>query len=148
VGLYSDLPCPDDTWQEAEMLEACGRCRACMRHCPTGAITEDRFLLRAERCLVYHNERPGDVPFPSWIDPSWHNCLEGCMLCQRACPEDKEFWGWIEGREEFSEEETALLLKGGPRSRLAAETVARLERLDILGDLELLPRNLGVFLKA
>lgn len=148
VGLYSDLPCSADSWQEARMMESCRNCRACLHHCPTGAITEQRFLLHAERCLSFHNEQPGDVPFPSWIAPSWHNCLEGCMLCQRACPEDKDFWGWVEGKEEFSEEETALLLQGGPPDCLAKETIGKLERLDILGDLELLPRNLGVFLRA
>ncbi len=45
-------------------------------------------------------------------------------------------------------EETALLLQGGPQDRLAGETIKKLERLDILGDLKLLPRNLGVFLRA
>ena len=148
VGLYSDLPCHDDTWQEARMMEACRKCRACLNHCPTGAITEERFLLRAERCLSFHNEKPSDIPFASWINPSWHNCLVGCMLCQRACPEDKKFWSWTEGEEEFSEEETDLLLKGGPRDKLAKETIDKLERLDILDDLGLLPRNLGVFLRA
>ncbi len=148
VGFYSDLPCSEDTWQEARMMETCRNCRACLRHCPTGAITEERFLLHAERCLSFHNEQPGNIPFPSWVDPSWHNCLEGCMFCQRVCPEDKNFWGWIEGREKFSEEETGLLLQGGPQDRLAKETIDKLERLDILGDLELLPRNLGVFLRA
>ena len=148
VGLYSDLPCPEDKWQDLLMMEACRNCHACVRHCPTGAITEERFLLHAERCIVFHNERPSSVPFPTWIDPSWHNCLEGCMHCQRVCPEDKSFWGWIEGREEFSEEETALLLRGSPQDRLPQETIGKLERLDILGDLELFPRNLGVFLRA
>ena len=70
------------------------------------------------------------------------------MHCQRVCPEDKSFWRWIEGREEFSEQETALLLKGGPQDCLPQETIGKLERLDILGDLELFPRNLGVFLRA
>ena len=70
------------------------------------------------------------------------------MLCQRICPEDKKFWSWIEGNEEFSEEETTLLLQGGPRDRLAKETIDKLERLDIIDDLELLPRNLGVLLRA
>ena len=130
------------------MMEACRNCRACLNNCPTGAITEERFLLRAERCLSFHNEQPGNIPFPSWINPSWHNCIEGCMLCQRVCPEDKKFWSWVEGNEEFSEEETTLLLQGGPRDRLAKETIDKLERLDILDDLELLPRNLGVFLRA
>jgi formate hydrogenlyase subunit 6/NADH:ubiquinone oxidoreductase subunit I len=50
------------------------------------------------------------VPFPAWVDPVWRNCLVGCMICQRACPEKKEFLGWIEEGAEFSKEETALLL--------------------------------------
>ncbi len=69
------------------------------------------------------------------------------MHCQQVCPEDKGLMGWIEGREEFSEEETALLLKGNPQDHLPRETIGKLERLDILGDLELIPRNLGVFLR-
>jgi hypothetical protein len=64
-----------------------------------------------------------------------------------VCPEDRDFWGWTEGTEEFSEEETSLLLEGGPEERLPQETIGKLERLDMLGDLALFPRNLGVFLR-
>jgi len=147
VGLYSDLPCAGDEWQEPRMMETCQNCFVCMRHCPTGAISAERFLLCAERCIVFHNERPVSVPFPAWIDPAWHNCLEGCMRCQSVCPENKSFRGWIEEREEFSEEETTLLLKGSPQDGLPEETRGKLERLDILRDLEILPRNLGVFMR-
>ena len=115
------------------MMAACQNCAACLRHCPTGAISSERFLLHAERCLVFHNERPGDVPFPDWIDPAWHNCLEGCMHCQWICPENKRFRDWVEDKEEFSEEETELILRGGPPERLSKETIGKLERLDILG---------------
>lgn len=146
VGLYSDLPPIEDPWQELQMMETCENCRACLHHCPTGAITEERFLLHAERCIVFHNEKPSEIPFPAWLNPAWHNCLEGCMHCQSVCPEDKNFWDWIEEKEEFSEEETALLLKGGPLEALAAETVRKLERLDIQNDLALFPRNLEVLL--
>ena len=146
VGLYSNLPCADDGWREARMMAACQNCVACMRHCPTGAISSERFLLHAERCLVFHNERAGDIPFPGWIDPAWHNCLEGCMHCQWICPENKRFRDWVEDSEEFSEEETALILQGEPQERLSAETSGKLARLDLLGDLNILPRNLGIFL--
>jgi epoxyqueuosine reductase len=146
VGLYSDLPCADETWQEPQMMAACQNCIACRHHCPTGAISAERFLLYAERCLVFHNERPGSVPFPTWIEPAWHNCLEGCMHCQWVCPANKNLRGWVEEREEFSEEETKLLLRGEPQDGLSKETLDKLERLDILGDLNTLPRNLGVFL--
>jgi len=147
VAVYSDMPCEGDSWQEATMLTACKECELCRRACPTGAIPSDRFLLRAERCISYHNEKKGDVPFPSWIDASWHNCLEGCMRCQRACPLNKQLLGWVGEEEEFSEEETALLLDGASRDSLSEETVRKLGHLDILDDLGILPRNLGVFFK-
>ena len=54
-------------WHAPRMLPRCEHCRSCARACPTGAIAADRFLLHAERCLVFHNERPGTIPFPRWI---------------------------------------------------------------------------------
>ena len=35
-----------------------------------------------------NNERKGE--FPRWIWPSWHNCLVGCLSCQKACPVNKD----------------------------------------------------------
>lgn len=147
VAVYSGMPCEKDSWQEVTMLQKCEECELCRRACPTGAIPSDRFLLRAERCITYHNEKKGDVPFPSWIDASWHNCLEGCMRCQRACPLNKQFIEWIGEEEEFTEEETALLLDGVSQDKLPEETLRKLAQLDILEDLGILPRNLGVFFK-
>ena len=145
VAVYSDLPCEKDDWREAQMMESCQNCHACRQHCPTGAIPSDRFLLRAERCIVFHNEKPGDIPFPAWMNSSWHNCVVGCLHCQNVCPQNKDFLQWIEGKEEFSEEETALLLEGVPRDHLPAATVRKLEQLDLIGYLDSLRRNLGVF---
>ncbi|MGA9388621.1 MAG: 4Fe-4S double cluster binding domain-containing protein [Candidatus Bathyarchaeia archaeon] len=147
VGVYSDLPCDEDDWREAQMMERCQHCYACRRSCPTGAISSDRFLLHAERCIVFHNEKKGDIPFPAWMDPSWHNCLYGCLHCQRVCPEDKNFLPWIEEKEEFSQEETALLLEGASCNQLPAATVRKLEHLDLIEDLGNLPRNLGIFFR-
>jgi len=147
VAVYSDMLCEEDSWREPSMLQACEKCDLCRRACPTGAIPSDRFLLRAERCITYHNEKKGDIPFPSWMDPTWHNCIEGCMRCQRACPLDKQFLDWVGDEEEFSEEETALLLEGASRESLPEETVRKLIHLDILNDLGILPRNLGVFFR-
>lgn len=147
VAVYSDLPCQANNWRKPQMMERCRRCRACMRSCPTGAIPSDRFLLRAERCIVFHNEKKGDILFPAWMDPSWHNCLLGCIHCQRVCPEDREFLQWIVEKEEFSHKETELLLKGVTRDQLPAATVAKLERLDLIEDVDILPRNMGVFFR-
>lgn len=145
VAVYSDLPCREDSWREARMMKQCENCQACRRSCPTGAISSDRFLLHADRCIVFHNEKKGDVPFPGWIDPSWHNCLYGCLHCQRVCPEDGHFMNWIVEREEFSQEETELLLKGG--SALSSATLEKLKNLDLADPdtLDNLPRNLRAF---
>jgi len=146
TAYYSDLPCTEDGWREPRMMSKCETCQACLIKCPTGAIPSERFLLHAERCLVFHNERTRDHPFPSWIDPSWHNCLVGCMICQDFCPEDKTFVDWIEGDEEFSQEETFLLLRGVSIDQLPDPIKKKLERLELLDSLDTLPRNLGVFL--
>lgn len=145
VAVYSDLPCEEDSWQEPTMMRRCEKCELCRQACPTGAIPSDRFLLRAERCIVYHNEKKGDVPFPKWMDPSWHNCIVGCMRCQRVCPENKEVISWIGEEEEFSEEETTLLLEGVPRDELPNTTLRKLEHLSLLDYLASLPRNLSIF---
>jgi epoxyqueuosine reductase len=147
VAVYSDLPAQEDNWRESQMMESCRNCSACLRHCPVGAITSERFLLRAERCIPFHNEKPGDVPFPAWMDPSWHNCLIGCLHCQRVCPQNKEFLDWVEERAEFSQEETALLLQGVALDQLPPATAKKLEQSDVVELLDVLPRNLGVLLK-
>ena len=144
VGAYSDLPCDGDPWQEPKTLDRCESCVACMRHCPTGAIPNDRFLLRAERCLTYHNEAARD--FPSWINPSWHHCLVGCMRCQTACPENRAVLEWFEDRAEFSEQETALFFQHMPLNRLPAKTAAKMKSLEINENYRLLCRNLSMII--
>ena len=150
VAVYSELPCREDTWREARVMEQCGSCQACLRSCPTGAISSDRFLLHAERCISFRNEMKGDVPFPPWIDPSWHNCLYGCMYCQRVCPEDRRFLNWIGEREEFSQEETKTLLGGHLLSHLNNVTLEKLRNLELADpdSLDNLPRNLGLLFRA
>jgi epoxyqueuosine reductase len=143
AAFCSDLPCEDDDWQSPRMMDLCERCTACRRACPTGAIGDDRFLLHAERCLTYLNELPGNVPFPDWLEPSAHNCLVGCMLCQVACPENRDLLSWHEPGAEFTEEETALLLEGPVLQELPAALRAKAERWDPEQWYDGLPRNLG-----
>jgi epoxyqueuosine reductase len=147
VAVYSDMPCQEDSWQEPTMMAACESCELCRKACPTQAIPSDRFLLRAERCIVFHNEKPGNIPFPAWMKTSWHNCAVGCLHCQRVCPLNKEFVRLVGGREEFSEEETALFLDGSQPKELPEATLAKLKRLSLDEYLEMLPRNLSVFFK-
>ena len=141
---YTDLPSREDVWQESKLMNSCEKCSACLRSCPTGAITPHRFLLRAERCITFHNERRGD--FPDWIDSEWHHCIVGCLHCQRVCPENRDFLGWIEEKEEFSQEETELLLEGKQLDRLPSSVIRKLEQLELTEYLDVLPRNLGALL--
>ncbi len=146
VGAYSDVPPGGDPWRDPAALNRCAHCLACTRRCPTRAIDPERFLLHAERCLTYHNEAA--VDFPDWIDPGWHHCLVGCMRCQTICPLNQVVAGWFEDRGEFTEEETAALVRGEPFERLPAATAARLRGLELSADYRLLCRNLGMILGA
>lgn len=145
--LYSDFPTDEDNWQELRMMELCKECSACTLKCPTGAIPTDRFLLHVERCLTYHNEHPPEVPFPEWIDPSWHSCLVGCLLCQKVCPANKKVKNWTEKGPEFNEEETRQILKGLNLDDLHKETKEKIENYDLVNYFDVLPRNLTPLLK-
>lgn len=146
IGLYSNLPCEQDEWHEAKMLERCQHCRACLIKCPTKAISDERFLIAAERCLAFHNERPDRVPFPKWIDPAWHNCLIGCLICQNYCPENRHVKNRVKILAEFSCEETALLLRY-PTEDLSPAIMEKLALLERPHLLDVFPRNLSVLLE-
>jgi epoxyqueuosine reductase len=142
AGFYSDLPCWEDSWGELAMMDRCEKCTACLKTCPTGAISSDRFLLRAERCLTFHNEGQGE--FPQWLEPSWHHCIVGCLYCQKICPVDKDFLNMIEEGPTFSQEETASILQGESSSKMPEETIAKLEELSLFEYVDILGRNLSV----
>jgi epoxyqueuosine reductase len=143
---YTDAPCSRDSWREPTPLPRCDTCVSCLRACPTGAISPDRFLLRGERCIAYLNEESTCVPFPGWLDPTWHNCLVGCLHCQTACPENRGIDRWVEEGATFSEAETALLLDGLSLDQLPASMVESLARTDLADIMDVLPRNLRVLL--
>ncbi len=146
VAFYSNLPCEEDAWGEKTMMSSCHECDLCRRACPTGAISPDRFLLHAERCISYHNEKTGENPFPKWINASWHNCIVGCMRCQKACPQNRKFIPWIGEEEDFSEAETSMILQGLPKEKLPVSILRKLEHLSLNEYLGCIPRNLSVFL--
>jgi len=146
AAFYSDAPCEEDAWREPTAMRECEGCLLCTRACLTGAIAPERFRLRAERCITFWNEKSGDVAFPEWLDASWHDCLVGCMRCQRVCPRNREVLDLCEEGANFSEEETESLLRGVPEAELPAGLVEKLGRWDLLPLLGHLPRNLGALL--
>lgn len=146
IAFYTDLPIANDTWLDPLLLDECSGCNACSKKCPTGAIAPDRFQLRAERCLTYHNE--SSEPFPRWIHASWHHCLVGCMICQNCCPVNKDVRSWKELFAEFTDKESALLLNGAAIDELPPSLVTKFEDTDLLDDPGGLARNLRSVLAA
>ncbi len=141
----SDFPSVKYNWSEPTVLELCEKCSACMQACPSDAIGSDRFLLHAERCLTFHNERSNS--FAKWLSPAWHNCLVGCMICQKVCPANKDFVKWIESGATFDSEETALILTGVPDDRLPQKTLDKLKNLNVMEYYNMLGRNLRVLME-
>jgi epoxyqueuosine reductase len=143
------LPLPAD-WRpcEPELLPECEDCSVCLAACPTGAIGEDRVLLHGERCLTAVNENAGE--WPGWIPLSAHNCVIGCLLCQRPCPANPVLPVEGTGVVFTAEETEALLGDGGVHEGPAWEGIkAKLERLGLpYQEQQVLGRNLRALVQA
>jgi epoxyqueuosine reductase len=146
LGAYfSDLPVEEDYWRDPVCMLRCEGCSTCLNACPTDAIDSDRFLLHAERCITFWNEKPADVEFPDWLKPEMHNCLVGCMHCQFICPENLPYANLVNEGPVFSETETDWLISGKPLEDLPLTLREKL-RESGLGDYYD-PRNFRVLIE-
>lgn len=144
---FTDLPCEENSWQETGVMKACESCTRCMDTCPTGAITARRYLIHAKRCITWQNEFNTNDTFPEWIDPASHNSLIGCLKCQLVCPQNSQLLSHIVVAEEFSEEETQIILQRLKIESLPLTLTEKLDRLNLRVYYQVLARNLKVLLE-
>lgn len=86
------------------MAADCGKCGACIKRCPAGAIGNDG-TVDASKCLSYLTiEHRGELP--DGIDLG--NRVFGCDECQKACPHNRR--AEPSGIEEFRPSELFLSL--------------------------------------
>lgn len=149
IGFVTDAELRlDPDWQEQppRMLDECGDCAVCEAVCPTDAISSDRMLLRAERCLTLGNEARGS--WPPWIKPSAHHCLVGCLRCQQSCPANPEL-RFEDTGVVFDKHETSSLLDGAEPPPSVAESLRqKLGQLGQPGLEGVLGRNLRALVAA
>ena len=83
--IYTNLPLLETSRTEADR---CGACRACMNHCPTGAIVGDK-VIDARRCISYLTiEHKSAIPLE--LRPLIGNRVFGCDDCQLYCPWNRD----------------------------------------------------------
>ncbi len=130
-ALLTNLDLPRDTPMPEEH---CGKCKACIKICPTAAIIAP-YQLDARRCISYLTiESKGSIPVE--LRPLMGNRIFGCDDCQIICPwnryakitDEKDFHPrhQLDNRQLvdlflLSEEEYTRLTEGSPMKRTGYE---------------------------
>lgn len=146
TAFYTTMQVENNTNTGFTMLERCNNCKACIKNCLTGALTDTRFTFSAERCITYNNEYWGPAIFYDWIPSNAHNSIVGCMRCQSVCPENM---GKLSIQEEivvFEADEVASILQKTSYEMLEMELKNKLEKLNLNIYYGCLARNLEVLL--
>lgn len=133
-------PYPGRKAYRPQSVPECESCDLCIGACPTGAISDDRFLIQAHRCLTYHNE--GSKPWPEDLPASAHHCLVGCMACQEACPLNAGMLSTVDSGVVFTKDETDAALE----DEVWPSVKEKLRQLQVDHYAQVLGRNLRALL--
>jgi epoxyqueuosine reductase len=139
----------DDRWSDLTVLDRCRHCDRCDRTCPTTCITRDNFVIDIDRCITLYNENAG--AFPTWILPSMHHALMGCMKCQSPCPVNEGILDVSGDLDEVSEEETRRILQGDVDEALLKTLQRKLRQFPAVATRQSFPvltRNLRALVRA
>jgi epoxyqueuosine reductase len=80
----SDILLNAEIEPDAEGIDFCGTCTACVDACPTGAIVESG-TVDARKCISYLTiEHRSEIP--SALGEKMGNRIFGCDICQEVCP--------------------------------------------------------------
>jgi epoxyqueuosine reductase len=123
-------------------LQQCADCSICTTLCPTKAIGRERFLLRAERCLTFFNEREGELPANVLLPSNLQPCFIGCMVCQEFCPVNKGLLRIEPTGVLFDRKETKDILEGKNENEAWKGIRKKLDKLGILDCEMIFGRNL------
>ena len=66
----------------------CGSCQACIKACPTGAITAP-YIVNATKCISYLTIEFRNEPIPKDFQQKMNGWIFGCDICQDICPWNK-----------------------------------------------------------
>ena len=81
-ALYSNLDFSD--YAKSHQGNQCGKCQACIKSCPTNAITDDN-MIDVNKCISYLTiENKGTIPLE--FRKAIGNRIYGCDDCQLVCP--------------------------------------------------------------
>jgi epoxyqueuosine reductase len=145
---FTNYDFQNDNWHELRLLDECENCSICYDNCPTGAVSEDSFVIDIEKCIPLYNEIQGE--FPEWFQSDIHSSLMGCIRCQQYCPANQKAIEKIIQLEDITEEETKMIFDGQLEEKLALSIGRKLKMFDNVRYAEyflpVIKRNLEVLL--
>ncbi|MDR0863102.1 MAG: hypothetical protein LBN30_10080 [Oscillospiraceae bacterium] len=138
---FSDVPPECDEWRDFAVAEQCASCGSCVRHCLTGALDAERYMLDVSRCYSMLTMNAGE--FPPFVPSAAHHTISRCLRCQMSCPMNRESAQNALPPVTFNENETEFVLSGASYDG-ASEELRGKAKLFGLGMYPSVPRNLRV----
>lgn len=84
----AEIICDIPLTYDQPISDHCGTCTRCIDACPTHAIAEEGYLVKANQCISYLTiETKKDIP--THLAEQLNQWVFGCDICQQVCPWNK-----------------------------------------------------------